>query len=118
MLRYLSDDHSWLEFERELGSQLVQVYDLKSLTARLDSTTASTYCGANPDGLFQYGHSKDHRPDLTQVKLMLSTLDIRSQTYSVSPTYTVRINTRDILSFLYRHLKLQHLNFTLALCYC
>ncbi|HEY9829768.1 MAG TPA: IS1634 family transposase [Stenomitos sp.] len=75
LLRYLSDDHSWLEFERELGGQLVQVYDLKPKTARLDSTTASTYCGANPDGLFQYGHSKDHRPDLAQVKLMLSTLD-------------------------------------------
>lgn len=75
VLRYLSDDHSWSEFERELGSQLVQVYDLKPRIARLDSTTASTYCGVNPDGLFQYGHSKDHRPDLAQVKLMLSTLD-------------------------------------------
>lgn len=75
LLRYLSDSSSWSEFERELGSQLVQVYDLKPRTARLDSTTASTYCGANSDGLFQYGHSKDHRPDLTQVKLMLSTLD-------------------------------------------
>ncbi len=27
------------------------------------------------DGLFQFGHSKDHRPDLPQVKLMLATLD-------------------------------------------
>lgn len=50
VLRYLSDDGSWLEFERELGSQLVQVYALKPRTARLDSTTASTYCGINPDG--------------------------------------------------------------------
>jgi transposase len=25
--------------------------------------------------LFQFGHSKDHRPDLPQVKVMLSTLD-------------------------------------------
>ncbi|GIV79076.1 MAG: hypothetical protein KatS3mg050_3470 [Litorilinea sp.] len=28
-----------------------------------------------PEGLFQFGHSKDHRPDLPQVKVMLSTLD-------------------------------------------
>ena len=27
------------------------------------------------DGLFQFGHSKDHRPDLPQVKVMLSALD-------------------------------------------
>ncbi len=27
------------------------------------------------DGLFQQGHSKDHRPDLAQVKIMLATLD-------------------------------------------
>jgi transposase len=28
-----------------------------------------------PDGLFQFGHSKDHRPDLPQVKIKLSALD-------------------------------------------
>ena len=27
------------------------------------------------EGLFQYGHSKDHRPDLPQLKVMLATLD-------------------------------------------
>nr|WP_247650204.1 hypothetical protein [Cylindrospermopsis raciborskii] len=27
------------------------------------------------NALFQWGHSKDHRPDLAQVKIMLSTLD-------------------------------------------
>jgi transposase len=41
----------------------------------MDSTTASSYCGVNPEGLFQWGHSKDHHPDLAQVKIMLSTLD-------------------------------------------
>lgn len=56
VLRYLSDDKLWSEFEKELGSQLLQVYDLKPRTARLDSTSASTYCGVNQDGLFQYGH--------------------------------------------------------------
>jgi len=28
-----------------------------------------------PEGLFQFGHSKDHRPDLPQVKIKLTTLD-------------------------------------------
>jgi transposase len=29
----------------------------------------------NDHGLFQFGHSKDHRPDLAQVKVMLAALD-------------------------------------------
>lgn len=29
----------------------------------------------NSEGLFKFGHSKDHRPDLAQVKIMLATLD-------------------------------------------
>lgn len=41
---------------------------------RLDSTTASGYWHVTPEGLFQLGHSKDHRPDLPQVKVMLATL--------------------------------------------
>ena len=28
-----------------------------------------------PEGLFQLGHSKDHRPDLPQVKIAMSVLD-------------------------------------------
>src|ERR687893_341193 len=42
---------------------------------RLDSTTARGYRTVTEDGLFQFGHSKDHRPDLPQVKVMLSVLD-------------------------------------------
>ena len=42
---------------------------------RLDATSAQTYAGASEEGLFQFGHSKDHRPDLAQVKLSLATLD-------------------------------------------
>ncbi len=58
-----------------MGGNLLRVYDLKPQRVRLDSTTASSYCGVNEEGLLQWGHSKDHRPDLAQVKLMLSTLD-------------------------------------------
>ncbi|MDJ0718932.1 MAG: hypothetical protein QNJ54_32690 [Prochloraceae cyanobacterium] len=75
VLRYLSDDGSWQEFESELGSSLVRVYDLQKEKIRLDTTTASGYCGITDDGLFQWGHSKDYRPDLAQVKIMLATID-------------------------------------------
>ncbi len=54
---------------------LLRVYNLDAQRVRLDSTTASGYGSVTPDGLFQFGHSKDHRPDLPQVKVMLSTLD-------------------------------------------
>ncbi|MFN6484516.1 MULTISPECIES: transposase [unclassified Nostoc] len=75
VLRYLNCDTNWYAFEEELGSSLLQVYELKPERVRLDSTTASSHCGVNAEGLFQWGHSKDHRPDLAQVKIMLSTLD-------------------------------------------
>lgn len=75
VLRYFDHDRNWYSFEKELGSSLLRVYDIQPERVRLDSTTASSHCGVNPQGLFQWGHSKDHRPDLAQVKIMLSTLD-------------------------------------------
>lgn len=51
------------------------MYEIEAEQVRLDSTTASSHCRVNPEGLFQLGHSKDHRSDLAQVKIMLSTLD-------------------------------------------
>jgi transposase len=41
----------------------------------VDATTASGYWTVTEEGLLQFGHSKDHRPDLPQVKVMLSSLD-------------------------------------------
>jgi len=75
VLRDLSDDERWREFEQDLTRQVVRVYDLRSNTVRLDSTTASSYGAVSEDGLLQLGHSKDHRPDLPQLKVMLATLD-------------------------------------------
>jgi transposase len=47
------------------------------LTERVhvDSTSASAYTSVSKEGLFQFGHSKDHRPDLPQVKIMQAVLD-------------------------------------------
>ena len=75
VLRHLSDDARWRAFEGELTGQLVRVYDLHADCVRLDSTTASSYGAVSQDGLLQLGHSKDHRPDLPQLKVMLATLD-------------------------------------------
>jgi transposase len=75
VLRHLSDDERWRAFEQELTGHLVRVYDLRSTCVRLDSTTASSYGAVSEDGLLHLGHSKDHRPDLPQLKVMLATLD-------------------------------------------
>lgn len=75
VLGYLSEDEPWHRFEAELGGHLVRVYDLRTEGVRLDPTTASGYCGVTDDGLFQWGHSKNKRPDLAQVKIMMATLD-------------------------------------------
>src|SRR5215217_2779697 len=74
-LRVLSDDTRWAAYEGVLNGHLLRVYDLHPTTVRVDSTTASGYWSVTEDGLFQFGHSKDHRPDLPQVKIMISALD-------------------------------------------
>ncbi len=75
ILEALSDGPAWHAFETHFSQGLVRVYALPVEQIRLDSTSAKTYAGVCPDGLFQFGHSKDHRPDLPQVKLNLSALD-------------------------------------------
>jgi transposase len=75
VLRLLSDDQRYRAFEQELMGQLVRVYALDATCVRLDTTTVSSYADVNEEGLLQLGHSKDHRPDLPQVKIALATLD-------------------------------------------
>jgi len=75
VLGHLSDDERWRAFEQDLTGHLVRVYDLHADCVRLDSTTASSYGAVSEDGLLQWGHSKDHRPDLPRLKVMLATLD-------------------------------------------
>ena len=75
MLEALSDDARCGRFEGAFTQQLLRVYDLQPERVRLEDTTASGYWRVTEDGLFQFGHSKDHRPDLPQVKVMLSVLD-------------------------------------------
>ena len=74
-LDLLSDDAHWTAFEAALNQRTLRVYDLAAQCVRLDTTSASGYWEVTADGVFQFGHSKDHRPDLPQVKVMLATLD-------------------------------------------
>ena len=75
VLHALSDDAAWAACEGALNQHILRVYALNPSTVRVDSTTASGYWEVTEDGWFQFGHSKDHRPDLPQVKVMLATLD-------------------------------------------
>jgi hypothetical protein len=75
VLRLLSDDQRWAAFEAALNPHLVRVYDLRTERVHVDSTSASAYTSVSEEGLFQFGHSKDHRPDLPQVKIMQAVLD-------------------------------------------
>jgi transposase len=75
VLHALSNNAHWDAFESGLNRRLLRVYDLQPELVRLDSTTASGYWSVTSDGLFQLGHSKDRRPDLPQVKVMMATLD-------------------------------------------
>ena len=75
VVRVLSDDSIWSEIEGQLGERLVQVYQLPCQTARVDATTVSMYHDEEKSELIAHGHSKDHRPDLAQIKVMMTTLD-------------------------------------------
>ena len=75
VLEALRDDARWPACEGALTHYRLRVYDLQPERVRLDSTTASGSGRVTEDGLFPFGHSKAHRPDLPQVKVMLAVLD-------------------------------------------
>jgi transposase len=70
ILRLLSQEAIWHGLEGALWQASVAAYQLKLTGVRLDSTTSYGYHTPREDGLMQLGHSKDHRPDLPQLKLM------------------------------------------------
>jgi transposase len=72
-LDYLCVGENWGPFEMDLNRTVIRAYDLRPQRARIDTTTASAF--VTPEGMFQLGYSKDHRPDLPQLKISLSTLD-------------------------------------------
>ena len=75
VLNSLGNDDKWEALERSLNTCILRVYDLKAERIRLDTTTAKSYVEVTEEGLFQFGHSKDHRSDLPQLKISQSALD-------------------------------------------
>jgi len=74
VLLAVSDDTRWAAFEAALNGHVLRVYDLQPEQVHVDSTRASGYWKVTEDGVFQFGHSKDRRPDLPQVKVMQAVL--------------------------------------------
>src|SRR5215213_3165040 len=60
----------WGAIEGDLFVSCFDVYQLPTDCFRLDTTTSCGYHAVEPDGIMQLGHSKDHRPDLPQLKVM------------------------------------------------
>lgn len=64
------DQADWAAVEADLWQASCEVYAIPAEGIRLDSTSSFGYHQVTTEGLLQYGHSKDHRPDLPQLKLM------------------------------------------------
>lgn len=75
ILNKFNDDETWQKSECAVNKRIIRVYDLNAEIVRIDTTTASSYGQVTEGGLLQFGHSKDHRPDLGQVKIASATLD-------------------------------------------
>ena len=74
VVRHLSDDALWQRVEAATNARMIRAYRLPRKRVRVDSTTAKID-KAGVSWLFRRGHSKDHRPDLPQLKVMLASLD-------------------------------------------
>ncbi len=61
--------------EDALNQHHLQAFALPRETMRLDSTTAAVYHEVEGHTLIGYGHSKNHRPDLAQIKTFVAALD-------------------------------------------
>ena len=70
VLKRLDAPAAWESLEADLWHTHCDVYALPVERVRLDATTSCGYHTVTDDGLMQLGHSKDHRPDLAQFKLM------------------------------------------------
>ena len=73
------EEEAAVRFQRQVGQNLIQAYELPTEVARYDTTNFSVYHAAPEEeqgkGLLGFGHSKDHRADLVQFKQGLGTLD-------------------------------------------
>lgn len=71
------DDGKIFSFQLQTGKRIVSAYELPTEIARYDTTSYSVFHESNdsPNGILEFGHSKDNRPDLLQFKQGLGVLD-------------------------------------------
>ncbi len=79
VLKRMSDLERWHGIESELWQATLVVHHVPLEGVRLDSTTSYGYHQVSDDGVMQHGHSKDRRPDLPQLKLMLAVAEPSGQ---------------------------------------
>lgn len=70
LLRRFSVASAWAAIEAALWQQTLCVYEVGLTGVRLDGTTTYGFHALTPDSLMQVGHSKDHHPELGQLRLM------------------------------------------------
>lgn len=65
------------EYQMQSGQHLISAYELPTEIGRYDTTSFNVYHQTDDtkEGLLQFGHSKNYRPDLLQFKQGLATLD-------------------------------------------
>ena len=74
-LARLSQDLAWEKVEASLWAAAFEVHELPIDKVRLDATTCAGYHEVIENGLMQLGHSKQHRPDLPQLKIMAGAVE-------------------------------------------
>jgi transposase len=78
VLTMLSVEEKQELIAQRLSRDWITMYELPTEVSRYDSTTIAVYQAADEreESIIGYGQSKDHRPDLAQFKVMLSSLDM------------------------------------------
>ena len=96
ILKRLSAEDAWQGIEDELWQWSLVIHQLKLQGVRLDGTTSYGYHESSDEGVMQHGYSKDKRPDLRQLKLMMAVAepggvpiacDVRSGEQADDPLY-------------------------------
>ena len=76
VLDYISDEEHWSQINRKLGQSSLEIYEVGKLpTILLDAAPQQGHHQIKSTGLFQYGYSKHHNPNLGMVKVMLAVMD-------------------------------------------
>jgi transposase len=71
----ISQDVAWELIEQDLWKATIEVHELPAQKIRIDATTCTGYHCIDENGIMQLGHSKQHRPDLPQLKIMAGAIE-------------------------------------------